>query len=340
MSDADSEQALRRLVAASTGSTAVTLAVLHRGEEAVLCHGRESRGGAPVTPGTAYELGSVTKTFTALLLAEMAARGEVGYDEPVDGLLPHGHRPTVRRGGPITLLQLATHTSGLPRLPPGLLARAVPNWAANPYAGYGDRELLAALSRTAVRRPPGSALRYSNYGVALLGRALSERAGSVPYETLLADRVCRPLGLHGTRCTAASAGQAVGHRLRRPLPPWRIPGLPAAGALRSTGRDLLRYLRAHLEPDRVPRLAAALREVQRPRVRPPRSADLLCLLWNSRRSGGRELLFHGGATRGCTAFAGFAPQTGTAVAALTNTGPGFTGRFLQAAYDVLRDLAD
>lgn len=337
MRSTDPEHALTELAEASGNATAVTLAVIQGAEQAVLCHGREARSGDVATPATAYELGSVTKTFTALLLAEMAARQEVGYLDPIDAHLPRSHRPTVRRGGPITLLHLATHTAGLPRLPPGVLTRALPSWRTNPYAAYRDDHLLDALSRTEVHRRPGSRLQYSNYGVALLGRLLAERAGT-QYATLVADRVCRPLGLTVTGCEAAPAAQAVGHRRGRPLPPWSIPGLPGAGALRSSGRDLLRYLRAHLEPDRLPQLTAALRQVQQPRVGVPRSSDRLCLIWNLRRIADHDVLFHAGATRGFTSFVGFSPRTRTAVAALTNTGPGLAGRFIQTSYDFLRRL--
>ncbi|WTW99215.1 beta-lactamase family protein [Streptomycetaceae bacterium NBC_01309] len=328
---------LADLVGASPGATAVTLAAIHDGHREVRCHGRESAAGPATTSGTAFEIGSVTKTFTALLLAESAVRGEVRLSDPIDAYLPAGLRPRVADGRPVTLLHLATHTSGLPRLPPGLIARALPNWSDNPYAAFPDDRFLAALPRTRVRNSPGSRVRYSNYGVALLGRLLAEAAGR-SYPDLLAERVCRPLGLTATGCAPDPAAQAVGHRRGRPLPPWRIPGLPAAGALRSTGDDLLRYLAAHLAPAETPPIAAALREVRKPRLTDPRSGDDLCLVWNARQVGGRRVVFHAGATRGFVAFLGFAPETGTALAAAANTGPTLNGTFVQTAYSALRGL--
>lgn len=177
-------------------------------------------------------------------------------------------------------------------------------------------------------------LLYSNYGLALLGRLLAQTAGA-DYPQVLAERVCRPLGLTGTGCGPQPVAQAVGHRHGRPLPPWHMPGLPAAGALRSTGNDLLRYLGAHLQPAGEP-LAAALREVQKPRLRIPRSTDELCLISNRRHLDDGPLLFHSGATRGFTCFTGFAPHAGVAVAAMANTGPEPKGRFVHTAYAVLR----
>ncbi|MFI8456467.1 serine hydrolase domain-containing protein [Kitasatospora sp. NPDC085464] len=330
--------------AAAPYATAVTVAVAREDRDQVRCHGHLGHErSAPCTPDTVFELGSVSKTFTALLLAELAAHGELALDDPVERLLPPDWRPvTVRSPEPIRLLHLATHTSGLPRLPPGLLAGAVPNWSGNPYAAFGEEKLRAALPRTTVRARPGSRYRYSNYGVGLLGRVLAE-TGGLPYGDLLAERVCRPLGLAATGCSPDAPDRAVGYRRGRATPPWSIPGLPGAGAVRSSGADLLRYLRAHLDGpqpgDGGGALKEALGEAQRARLRRPHSSDELCLVWNRRRSGGRELYFHTGATRGFTAFVGFSRETASAVAALANTGPTLDGRFVQAAYEVLRTAA-
>ncbi|MEU4114432.1 serine hydrolase domain-containing protein [Kitasatospora sp. NPDC028055] len=326
--------------AAQPHATAVTVAVARGEAEEVHCHGRlgHEPTAPPCTPDTVFELGSVTKTFTALLLADMAVRGELALDDPMEDRLPRHWRPArVRSAEPIRLLHLATHTSGLSRLPPGLLASALPAWSSNPYAAYGDEQLRDGLARTTVRGRPGSRFRYSNYGVALLGRALAETAG-IPYEQLLAERICRPLGLRSTGCAPDTPGRAVGHRRGRALPPWRIPGLPGAGAVRAGGADLLRYLRLHLDGAEG-ELGAAARDVQRSRLRLPHSTDRIGLVWMHRRSGDRDLYFHSGGTRGFTAFVGFSPEGSAAVAALANTGPALNGRFVQAGYEVLRAVS-
>ncbi|MEV7780231.1 serine hydrolase domain-containing protein [Kitasatospora sp. NPDC088351] len=338
--DGFGEPELAELVrAAAPHATAVTLAVARGDRQAVRCHGRLARdSAAPCTPETVFELGSVTKTFTALLLATMAARGELALDDPVERHLPERWRPaTVRRGGPIRLLHLATHTSGLPGLPPGLLAEAVPTWFSNPYAAYLDEQLREGLARTTVHHRPGSRFGYSNYGVALLGRLLTE-AGGATYPELLADRILRPLDLRSTTCSPDAPDRAVGHRRGRPLPPWRIPGLPGAGAVRAGGADVLRFLRAHL-PGEESELREALDDVQQLRLRLPRSTDQLCLVWNHRRVGGRDLFFHSGATRGFTSLVGFCPQTASVVGALANCGPALDGRFVQRGYEVLKQVS-
>ncbi|MFI2606765.1 serine hydrolase domain-containing protein [Kitasatospora sp. NPDC018623] len=320
----------------------MTVALAHGDEADVRCFGRTGRApaAAPCTPETVFELGSVSKTFTALLLAEMATRGELALDDPLDARLPRDWRAAkVRSAEPIRLLHLATHTSGLPGLPPGLLAKAVPAWFSNPYATYDDQQLREALARTTVRSEPGSRYGYSNYGVGLLGRLLAE-AGGLPYGDLLTERVCGPLGLRSTTCAPDPPGRATGYRRGRALPPWQIPGLPGAGAVRADGADLLRYLRAHLDggpaADPGGPLPAALRDVQRLRLRLPHSTDRIGLAWLHRRSGDRDLYFHSGGTRGFTAFVGFSREGPAAVAAVANTAPALDGRFVQAGYEALR----
>lgn len=319
--------AIESLLSAVPDAPGTTVAARHGDEELLLVRGTTERGGSqPIRPDTRFEIGSLTKTFTALLLAEMAARGDVRYDDPVDRYLPVSGRG-------ITLEHLATHTSGLPRLPPGLLRVALRSWYTNPYRDYGPDQVLAAIDRTR-RRPPGEKVRYSNFAVGVLGHALAAAADR-PYEDLLTERVLRPLALTDTDCRTAP--QATGHRRGKPQPPWQIPGLPAAGALRSTASDLLRLLTAYLSPHDTP-LATALTETIRPRER-AFGAKHLALVWNIRPRPDHDLIFHSGGTRGFTAFTGFSPQTRTAVVALTNTTPTLRGKLIQPAYDALSMLA-
>ncbi|HZG05695.1 MAG TPA: serine hydrolase domain-containing protein [Streptomyces sp.] len=323
---------LLETVAAAAPGPAVAVVAVRAGGPALLCRGADL--------ATRFELGSVTKTFTALLLAEMAARGEVRHDDPIGAHLPASAVPR-GHGDRITLTHLATHTAGLPRLPPGLLRLALPRWYTNPYGAFTAGHLLRALPRTRVRRPPGTRVHYSNFGVGLLGHLLAEAAGA-DYADVLAARVLEPLGLTDTTCDP-SLPQATGRLRGRPRPPWRIPGLPGAGALRSSARDLGRYLEALLSPpdDLGDPLRTALHDVVRPRVTEP-GGDRMCLAWKLRTlpahgGGTHDLLFHSGGTRGFTSFVGFSPTARTALAALTNSGPTLRGTFIRTAYRVLRE---
>ncbi|MEV0537370.1 serine hydrolase domain-containing protein, partial [Kitasatospora sp. NPDC050463] len=262
--------------------------VIRGDERSVACRGHSDRSSErPVRADTGFELGSVTKTFTGLLLAEMVARGEVGYDDPIDRYLPADAVPGYPHERPITLLHLATHTSGLPRLPVGLLPAMAPRWFTSPYATFGPAHLLRALPRTPVRGTPGAQVRYSNLGCGLLGLLLANAAGQ-RYDDLLEARVCGPLGLVDTSC-GPGREDAAGYRRGRRAPSFRLPALPGAAALRSTADDMLRYLQAHLALDAVPlperadaaALRTALGEVRRPRAG-RRGGTRICLGWNHR----------------------------------------------------------
>ncbi|MFJ2172374.1 serine hydrolase domain-containing protein [Streptomyces sp. NPDC087851] len=331
------------LARAACGACAVVVA-LRRGEErAVVPYGTTAFGGGePVTADTRFEIGSLTKCFTALLLAEQAARGEVAYGDPLSRFLPPEALPQ-QRGAPITLLHLATHTAGLPRLPPGLLAGAASHWFSNPYAAFSTEDLLRSLARTRPGARPGDRVRYSNFGVGLLGHLLTRAAPDGPeYGELLAERVLGPLGLHGTG-SDPGLPQATGHWHGRPRPSWRIPGLPGAGALRSSAPDLLALLDALA--DGAARgaaadgpLGAALTEAVRPRLALRGGTRRLALVWNIRVRPEGAAYHHSGGTRGFTAFAGFVPERRTAVVALANTTPAVDQAFLQLAYTTLVTL--
>ncbi|MGH3173846.1 MAG: serine hydrolase domain-containing protein, partial [Streptosporangiaceae bacterium] len=211
---------------------------------AVVRDGDKAVGGfGGAGPETSFQIGSVTKVFTALVLADMAERGEVHLSDPAARYLPG--RVTV---GP-TLADLATHTSGLPRLPRGLLPSALLH-PGDPYARYPAGGLVRDARRALRAAPPaGSAQRpyvYSNFGFGLLGYLLGQAAGT-PYETLVTTRICAPLGLPGTAFTPpAPPWTAQGHRRGRPVRDWRLSAMAGAGGLYSTAADLARFLYACL----------------------------------------------------------------------------------------------
>ena len=202
----------------------------------------------PPDERTIFEIGSITKVFTATLLADMARERLVALDDPVQKHLLDGVVVPVR-GRPITLADLASHTSGLSRLPKGFLLPAMLRERRNPYASFTVDELHTAIQATKPRRAPGRKVRYSNYGVGLLGHALALRAGT-SYEELVAERITGPLGMADTGVEVPEAKLprfAEGHNRRgRAVPHWDLPSLAGAGALRSTIVDLLRFLDAQL----------------------------------------------------------------------------------------------
>ena len=218
----------------------IVVGVRRGGETTIVGRGRvaDDRTRAP-DERTIFEIGSITKVFTATLLADMAREGLVALDDPVQRHLPDGVVIPVR-GRPITLADLATHTSGFPRLPEGLLRRALRD-GANPYASFTVDDLQAAIPVTKPRREPGRKIKYSNYGVGLLGHVLALRAGTT-YEELVAGRITGPLRMTDTSIAVPDDKLdrfAEGHSRRgKPVSNWDLPALAGAGALRSTVSDL------------------------------------------------------------------------------------------------------
>jgi CubicO group peptidase (beta-lactamase class C family) len=254
----------RDLAAAGLGTNAgAVVGLLRGGERRVVACGVLDAGGPPPDEYTVFEIGSITKTFTALVLADMALRGEVGLGDPVRKYLPDTVRVPTWKGQEITLLHLATHTSSLPRLP-GNLWKTVKD-PANPYANYQVSDLYEFLSAHRLRRPVGSREEYSNLGMGLLGHVLGLAAGK-GYEELVGERVLRPLGLDDTSVTLRTDQQqrlAPGHAADGKVTAgWNLPALAGAGALRSTARDMLSFAAAALCPATSP-LAEPLRLCQR-----------------------------------------------------------------------------
>ncbi|MEA2267786.1 MAG: hypothetical protein QOC64_396 [Solirubrobacteraceae bacterium] len=275
------------------------------------------------SPGaTIFEIGSVTKLFTALALADMAEEGLVGLDDPVGAALPPGVAAPSRRGREVTLAQLATHTSGLPRLPKGLMAQALRH-RDDPYARFTVEDLHAAVATVRLRRAPGRRFRYSNFGAGLLGHVLARRAG-LPYEELVAERILRPLGMGDTTVTVAAADRprlAPGHSRRgRPVAPWHLPTLAGAGALRSTADDLLRFLGASLDPP-PSRLGRAIARTHEPRARAAPNVRV-GLGWMITRLGpgdDRTMAWHNGGTGGYRSFIALVPQARAGVVVLASS---------------------
>ena len=273
----------------------------------------------PRTPDgdTVYEIGSVTKVFTSLLLADMVNRGEVKLDDPVAKFLPATVKVPERNGKKITLLDLATQSSGLPRMPTNFR----PKDPQNPYADYTPQQMYEFLSGYELTRDPGEKYEYSNLGVGLLGHALSLRAGK-DYETLVRERIFKPLKMDNTAITftpAMKAHLAGGHDLGlRPAANWDIATLSGAGAIRSTANDMLKFLSAWLGYTQSP-LAAAMK-TQLATRRPTTIPDMdIALGWHIQKKYDREIVWHNGGTGGYHSFVGFDLKSRTGVVVLSNS---------------------
>ena len=285
----------------------------------VIAQGRLERGKEqPPDRDTLFEIGSITKIFTALLLVEMAGRGELALDDPVEKLLPSGIK-VPERGRAITLMDLSNHRSGLPRLP----SNFKPIYWSNPYADYTVAALYEFLGEHKLRREVGTTYEYSNLGVGLLGHALALRAGK-DYETNLRERVLAPLALNDTRVALSpeqAARLAPGHnRSLTPTPNWDLPTLAGAGALRSSAADLLAFLSVCLgfsESSVAPVVDKTLASLW-----PREGGGYQALGWQVSGGGARQITWHAGGTGGYRSFIGMLRQQRTGVVVLSNAAIG------------------
>jgi len=224
----------------------LAVGIVYEGRTHVFGYGTVGGGAAP-DGNTVYEIGSVTKVFTGILLADAVVRGRVGLDQPVQGLLPDGVTMPERDDVPVQLVHLSTHVSGLPRMP----SNFNPADANNPYADYTSALLYEFLSNHRMRRAPGVRYEYSNLAVALLGQVLALEAGT-SYEQLLRERLTGPLGMKDTAIQRTPAMQkrlAPGHFADgTPSSNWDLDVFAPAGAIKSTANDMVRFIQAQLDP--------------------------------------------------------------------------------------------
>ena len=275
----------------------------------VIACGGTGVGNARADADSVFEIGSLTKVFTGVLLADMVARGEVRLDDPLTAYVPSTVRVPGRPWRPITLLDLATHTAGLPRDPTNL-----PN-TARTYARYTVDELYAFLSTYELTRDPGVTDEYSNL-FALVGHALANKAGR-PYEALLRERVLDPLGL--ARTAVSIAKDTAGHDdLGDERPDFVVPALEPAVGLRSTANELLRFAAANMEGGDRP-IDRAMREARMPRRPMARTGRYWGLGWAVEPHG--AAVGHQGSTFGYTSYLHVDPQARRAIVVLAN----FTG---------------
>ena len=285
----------------------------------IVAYGKLNRDSAgAVGADTLFEIGSLTKAFTAVLLADMVERGEVGLEDPVSKHLPKSVRVPSRDGREITLRHLATHTSALPRMP----GNFAPRDPLNPYADYTVAQLYEFLSGHALGGPIGEKYLYSNLGGGLLGHALALRAGT-SYEELVRKRIAEPLGMASTTITLAPEqhrrlASGYGPTLA-PAKNWDMPTLAGAGALRSSVGDLLRFLSANLGLAQTP-LASALARTHEVQVRDTGAPGLAVALgWHVFRDFGSEIVWHNGGTLGYHSFLGFDKKKRAGVVVLSNS---------------------
>jgi D-alanyl-D-alanine-carboxypeptidase/D-alanyl-D-alanine-endopeptidase len=300
------------------GHDAIAVGVLARQGRFFVTRGRE---GAGIDEQTLFEIGSVTKPFTGVLLADAHLRGEVDLHRPISDYLPAERLPSWPDRVP-TLEDLATHRGSLPNAPAGIgrkeLAFTLGLRRTDPWNALDDERFRELVRKSAARRPPGGRFRYSSLGYGLLGEALSAAAG-MPYAELLRARMTGLLGLDATLLAPPPHLKRLGGRSRRghPRPPLRD-RIAAAGGLWSNASDLLAFLAASLEPSgEAPGPALRLARTPRAEVARKVSIGLGWLIVSPRMK--PPVTWHSGGTWGFRSFAAMVPEEGLAVVVLANT---------------------
>ncbi len=298
-------------------SVGIVVGVIEPAGRRIVTYGRASTTDArPLDGDTVFEIGSMTKVFTSLLLADAVQRGEVALADPISKYLPAGVK-VPERGRAITLQDLSMHVSGLPRMPGNM----TPKDPENPFADYSVEQLYQFLSTYQLPRDVGAQYEYSNLGAGLLGHILALRAGT-DYESLLTGRIAGPLGMASTAITLTGPLQArlaPGHgRTLHPTKNWDIPSLAGAGALRSSANDMLTFLAAEIGYTQSS-LAPAMKVMLQPRhpaLGPPGLE--VALAWHVFTANGKSIFWHNGGTGGYRTYMGFDPAARTGVVVLMN----------------------
>jgi len=310
--ETDLRQVLEQRMACAQAPGGMVAGVIEGDARVVVGVGRANEGGVAPDGDTLFEIASVSKLFTGLLLADATLRGELALDDRASIYLPPGI--AVPKGGEaISLLDLATHYAGLPRDPKGY----------RPGESYAMDDGWALFSAAKLEHAPGETFRYSNVGVAVLGNLIARQSGR-DYATLLYERIARPLGLADTVIAvegARAARLAVGYDARgRPLPPTTgLETFPGASEVRSSANDLLRFVAAAMAPD-----GSVLRAAFDVATEPRRAANLdvayLGLGYDIDRQEGRPLIYHGGdRIDGFSAFVAYDPQRRRGAVVLSNS---------------------
>jgi len=317
--DAAIRAVLARRIDTEHRGVGIVVGVISPKGRRVIAYGAPAIGDPRKVDGdTLFEIGSITKTFTSLVLSDMALKGEVALDDPVAKYLPAGTVVPSHGGKEITLRELAMHTAALPHdLPPSPTARRPEDM----FQATSEADLYKFLATYQLPRDPGVEWEYSNLGMGMVGVAVSRRAG-VDFETLVRQRITGPLGMTSTYLAtpaALSPRLATGYdAFLHPVGPIAIgPAEAAAGQIRSSANDMLKLLAAETGLTKTPLKPAmdAMLTEDRPGMR---GSFRQALGWMLLDFPSGRIVTHSGGTFGQRAFAAFNPKTQTGVVVLTN----------------------
>ncbi|MCB0494116.1 MAG: serine hydrolase [Cyclobacteriaceae bacterium] len=280
--------------------------------------GKTTQNGKDIDEYTIYEIGSISKAFTALLLAQQVLDGDIKLEDKVNDFLPNDITIPVMGDAEITFGNLTDHTSGLPRMP-GNFAPANPN---NPYADYTVEQMYEAISKYQPVRTVGSEYEYSNLAQGLLGHLLAMNKNTT-YEDLMVQTIADPLQMNDTRIEFTESMKenlALGHSDGKVVENWDLPTLAGAGAIRSSTSDMAKFISAQLGYVDTPLLAAM--ELTHKARHNKAGETSVAMAWHIKKGESGDVIWHNGGTGGYRTFAGFVKETGKGVVLLSNSSAG------------------
>ncbi|WP_051200363.1 serine hydrolase domain-containing protein [Flavobacterium subsaxonicum] len=293
----------------------VTLVVTKDNRTEFYYYGEAEKNSAQLPKNTTvYEIGSISKTFTATLLAQAVIDKKLLLDDDIRNYLPAQCANLTFNGKPILIKHLANHTSGIPRMPDDFEKHE--GYDENdPYKNYTAAMYYNYLSKLKLAQAPGTAEEYSNTGVAVLGLIL-EKAYGQPYQTLLATYITNPLKMSATFVdvpAAQAANFVTGYNDGLETPHWDFGGIPAAGGIRSNIQDMATYLNANLK-DATPAMQLAHKPTF---TKNKLTMGLAWVIQNTK--AGNTVVWHNGGTGGFSSYIGYIKEKQCGVVVLTNT---------------------
>ncbi len=328
-SNADLERAVRQRF--DGDRVARCLAVAYVGEKtskAFVCS--DPTRAQAMGDNTAFEIGSISKTMLAFLVADLVEQGKMKLNDPLQKYLPEGSVVPMWNGKFVTVQHVLTHTSGIPRLPSGM-ETANPE---NPYAALTPALLLERLKSAKLTNEPGSKFEYSNFAAMALSLAVTHTAKQ-DFEALLKRRLFEPIGMNNAYLTkpAAHVRAAEGHNTsRKPMPPWTIAtDLAGVGMVRATLDDMAAYARAAIAKPGT-RETSLITTTQQSLYKS--GAEDVGMNWFRRKlADGVEVAEHGGGTGGFSSYIVTDRANARAVVVLSDTAGGGIGKFADSLLD-------
>ncbi|WP_114749786.1 serine hydrolase [Pleomorphovibrio marinus] len=303
----------RRIAKGATHSIAIAL--IDSAGVTYYNFGKTQEGGKDVDEHTIYEIGSISKVFTGILLAQQVLDGDLKLEDEINKFLPDSVKAHVKGEAEITFGNLTDHTSGFPGMPDNFTP-ANPN---NPYADYTVDQMYDFVSKYQPDRKVGAAFEYSNFAQGLLGNLLAQNKNQ-SYEELMVKTIADPLGMKNTRIGFTGEMKenlALGHSEGKVVESWDILTLAGAGGIRSSTSDMAKFIAANLGYLDSP-LADAM--AMSHTVRHSKAGNMrVGMGWFIKKGKEGDVIWHNGGTGGYRTFTGFVKETGIGVVLLTNS---------------------